>query len=252
MIDPKTELRVFDDGPSLLRATADVLAEAARRSVRERGTFRIALSGGSTPKALFFLLAGEAYRDLPWDRFEVLWGDDRYVPGDHTESNCRSARDLLLSRVPVPEKNVHPMPTSSKSPTADARRYEDELRALFGGQREGFPVIDFSLMGVGDDGHTASLFPGGPELLENLRWAVSSRSPIGIKDRITLTVPVFNACRDVVVLVEGEGKAGVLREILEGPLQPDNLPAQHLRPRPGRLLYMLDKPAASRLSLRPR
>lgn len=247
MTQSQIETRVFPDGPSLIRATADVLAESARAGVRERGVFRILLSGGSTPKALFFLLAGEAYRSLPWEKFEVFWGDDRYVPGTHTESNYRSANDLLLSRVPVPPASVHPMHSGANDAGEDAERYEALLKRTFPVPDGAFPAFDFSLMGVGDDGHTASLFPRGPELAESRRWVLRSRSPIGIKERITLTVPVFNACRDVVYLVEGEGKAGVLKEILQGSAPPEELPAKLIRPSPGRLLYMLDKPAASRL-----
>ena len=243
----KTETRVFPDAAAMTRASADAVAAAAVRCVDARGTFRIALSGGASPKALFFLLAGEGYRSLPWDRFEVFWGDDRYVPWTHSESNFRGANDLLLTRVPVPRKNIHPMPTDSKSPFADALRYETELRSLFAVPGEGFPALDFALMGVGGDGHTASLFPGGPELRESRRWVVSSRSPIGVKDRITMTVPVFNSCREALFLVEGEGKAEVLREILQGSSPAERFPAKLIQPADGRLVYMLDQAAASRL-----
>jgi 6-phosphogluconolactonase len=219
------------------REAADLWSREARAAAARRDRFRVALSGGRTPRSLFRLLdAG-----LPWDRTDVFWVDERYVPHGHAESNFRLARELLLAHVPAPAENLHPMPTASGDPDRDAAGYEQTLRAAFPGQA--WPRFDLVLLGLGEDGHTASLFPGDPALSERTRWAASARSPKGVRDRITLTVPAINAARLKVLLVCGEDKAAVLKKLVRGPdLQPP-LPAQLIED----LLIVADCPAAAGL-----
>jgi len=182
----------------------------------------VALSGGRTPEALFRLLdAG-----LPWDRTDVFWVDERYVPHGHPESNFRMAKELLLDRVPVPAGNIHPMPTGSGDPARDAAAYEELLRKTLTDPKRTF---DFTLLGLGEDGHTASLFPGGPELVERERWVAVSRSPKGIPDRLTLTVPALTRSALKVLLVCGQEKAAVLRRMVHEHAQPPALPAQYIK-----------------------
>jgi 6-phosphogluconolactonase len=227
-------LKVELDAAALMRAAASLITEEARRSVQERGAFRLALSGGRTPSPLFFLLARVTAAELPWDKTHVYWADERYVPPGHAESNYRLARELLLKEVPVPDAQVHPIPTSAGDPDADARLYERLLPER----------LDLALLGLGSDGHTASLFPGSSVLNETTRRAAAAESPAGVKKRITLTVPALNASRFILFLVSGGDKKDILREVLEGSEPPDRVPAKLIRPKDGRLLYLADREAA--------
>lgn len=203
----------FFDHPSrdgAVQAAARLLAESAARALAERGRFLLCLSGGKTPVALLELLAAPPWREaLPWRQTHVFWSDERCVPFDHPDSNCGVARRHLLSRVPLPEENIHPAPVDTTPPEAAARRWEDELRAFFAGP----PVFDFSLLGMGTDGHTASLFPGHPALEEKTRWTAavahpSAKPPV---PRLTLTLPVLNAARRTLFLCGSEKGALVER-----------------------------------------
>ncbi len=237
----KPSVRVFANGAALARAAAGMFADSAHDAARD-GLFRVALSGGRTPKALLHLLAGEEYRDVPWKKIEFFWGDERYVPHKHRESNYRAAKDILLSRVPVDLNRVHPVPTAANDPVKDAGRYEETLREVLGE----IPRLDLAIMGLGPDGHTASLFPGSEVLKETERWVApacaGNKPPYS---RITLTVPVFNAAKKVVFLVAGEGKAEIVHELVECET---DYPAARIRPKDGELIYLLDKPAASQIS----
>lgn len=204
----------------------------------DSGRFRVALSGGRTPQALFRLLDAA----LPWDRTDVFWVDERYVPHDHAESNFRLAKKLLLDRVPVPAGNIHPMPTGSGDPARDAAGYEQTLRAAFPGAP--WPGFDLVLLGLGDDGHTASLFPNDAALLERTRWAAAARSPHGVRDRITLTVPAINAARLKLLLACGEGKAAILTKAVREPAPQPLLPIQLFSD----ILVLADLPAAAGIS----
>lgn len=221
------------------------IAAAMKSAVEARGVFRIALSGGRTPKSLFTRLAGEDFSGLPWDRVEVFWGDERYVPHDHAESNYRMARDFLLERVPILSENIHPIPSDGGDVVADAARYEDTLRKIFSG--ETFPRFDFALMGIGEDGHTASLFPDGDAAAEENKWVMPACAPgKELRSRITLTIPVFNAARRVVFLITG-GAKGAITERLVGSSEPaDAFPARRIRPSRGELIYLLDRIANHR------
>jgi 6-phosphogluconolactonase len=192
-------LRVLADGEAVARAAADAIAEASA-AAGER--FAIALSGGTTPKATFRLLAGEDYRDrIDWSRWHVFFGDERRVPLDDERSNYRSARDELLSRVPIPDAQVHPL--------TDADVYEGLLRAFFGEA----PAFDLNMLGMGDDGHTASLFPGSISLREEQRWVIAPPDVVQGMSRLTLTLPALNAARRIIFVVSGAAKADALARI---------------------------------------
>ncbi|MFH2201805.1 MAG: 6-phosphogluconolactonase [Elusimicrobiota bacterium] len=236
------DLRVYPDAAGAARAAAADFADAFRSAAQARGVFRVLLSGGRTPKALYFLLAGREFSDLPWERGEFFWGDERYLPPAHPDNNYRAANDLLLTRVAVPGDSVYAVPTASGDPARDAARYEQTLRRVFDG--EAFPRFDYALMGVGADGHTASLFPGGEAVKERKRWVVPAYAPDKItRSRITLTVPVFNAARRVVFMLCGEDKLAIAERLIKEPPAKD-IPASLIRPADGELVYFLDRAAS--------
>ena len=238
-------VRVFDDGESVARAAASRVAELARESVDERGSFTLALSGGTTPRRVYELLASEEFRGLvEWPNVHVFFGDERMVPPDHAESNFRMASEALLSRVPVPERNVHRIEGVGDA-AANASAYESEMRGLFGEAE--WPRLDLVLLGMGDDGHTASLFPGTAVLEERRAWVAANWVEKLGAWRVTLTAPAINAARHVLFLVNGAGKAARLREVLTGEHDPSRLPSQLIRPHDGTLEWLLDRAAAAEL-----
>jgi 6-phosphogluconolactonase len=238
--------------------TPEALGEAAARefliraraAIAARGRYSVALSGGSTPRQLYRALAERGPGEIPWPAIHLFWGDERAVPPDHPQSNYRAARAELLSKVPVPAANVHRL-RGEETPERAAALYEEELRRFFGfaaGSEGGhFPRFDLILLGMGDDGHTASLFPHSPALDEGERWVVANPVPALATTRLTLTLPVLNAAACVLFLVAGTGKAATLAEVLEGQARPRELPAQAVRPVDGELIWMLDQAAAARL-----
>lgn len=243
------EIKRVKDASALYRAGADEFAAAAREAVDARGVFHVALSGGSTPRGMYELLAGnEKWRgQVAWDRVQFWWGDERTVPAGDAESNYRMAQDALLARVPVEEGQVHRM--RGEMPDADqaAQEYEQELQAAFGATARACPQFDLILLGMGAEGHTASLFPGTRALNETTRWVVGNWVGKLYTWRITFTAPLINCARAVVFLVAGEDKALAIRGVLEGPYEPEQLPAQLVKPEEGRLVWMLDDKAAGQL-----
>jgi len=240
-------VRVAPDAPALTRAAAEEVVRRAESAVAERGRFAIALSGGATPQPLHALLAdpNEPFRGrIPWKRTHVFFGDERHVPPDQPESNYGMARATLLAKVPIPEENVHRMRGEIDAPSA-AAQYEVELRRVLGGPDEAVPRLDLALLGLGGDGHTASLFPGSPALRETARLVAAPWVEHLGTHRITLTLPVLGAARAIVFLVSGEKKAARAADVLEG--DGAALPAGRVRPSDGDLLWMLDAPAASLL-----
>ena len=231
-------LRVYESPEELAGAAAREFAEKAARAVEERGRFAVVLAGGSTPKAAYGLLARDHAQTIDWERVHVFFGDERSVPPDHEDSNYRMAREALLDHVPI--GSVHRM-RGELPPDEAAASYEEDLRGFFG--EEGPPRFDLILLGIGEDGHTASLFPETSALAVADRLAVSN--PVLKLDttRITLTVPVLNAAHAVFLLVAGEGKAQVLKEILEGAADPRMYPAKLVQP-PGGPAWMVDRAAA--------
>ncbi|MEA2601867.1 MAG: 6-phosphogluconolactonase [Acidobacteriota bacterium] len=233
-----SEVRVFADVEELMRAAAEEVARRAEEAVRERGRFTWVLSGGSTPRELYRLLASPPYRDrMPWSAIHVFWGDERHVPPDHPDSNFRMAREALLDAVPLPAANVHRIRAEEPDAAVAADLYEAELRAFF--QR--VPCFDLILLGLGKDAHTASLFPGGTALHENERWVIAPWVQAQSTFRITLTPPVLDHARLCLFLVSGEDKAEALRAVLAGPRDPERYPAQIVA---GNRLWMVDRAAA--------
>ncbi len=230
------DLRVFPDKAALAEAAADWFVEHVSRNP---GRIAVCLSGGSTPESLYKLLVG---RDLPWDRMHIFWGDERFVPSNDPRSNARMTRAALLDHVPVPPENVHPVPTDAASPEEAARLYEATLKAFYGKDDldQTQPLFDIVLNGLGDDGHTASLFPGSPVLDEDASWAVSAEPGMEPRvPRITLTFPALESCEAAAFLVSGEGKRAVLQRVLDG----EDYPAARLQP-VGSLTWFVDRAAA--------
>ena len=233
---------VSPDRPSLMQAAAEHVVQVAAQSMARRGQFAVALSGGSTPADLFRLLASEAFaRRIDWSRAAVFWGDERCVPPDHPQSNYRMARETLLAKVPVPEGNVHRI-RGEDDPRLAAVDYEALLRRTL--PATGFDLV---LLGMGDNGHTASIFPGLPAVTDASRWVVAQYVEVVGMWRVTLTPAAINAAAHVAFLVAGAEKAERLREVLEGPEQIEVLPSQAIRPTHGVLRWMVDVPAAARL-----
>ena len=225
-------VEVLPDLASLTIAAADLVARLVEEAIRQRGRCTLALAGGGTPRPVYELLATSAYaRRVHWAEVHVFWGDERCVPPDDAASNYRMAREALLDHVPLPPGNVHRMRGELEPPRA-ASEYEALLRRTFGGQPPGSPASGFDvvLLGLGDDGHTASLFPGGQAVREMERWALAEYVDTLAAWRLTLTPAVLNAAREVVFIVSGAAKAGALQRVLHGPRDLDRLPAQVVRP----------------------
>ena len=240
-------IKVVDDLAQICRTAADEIQHMAGRTAKP---FTIALSGGSTPRGLHALLANDpAVRDrLPWHRLHFFWGDERHVPPDHPQSNYRMAYDTLLSLVPVPAENIHRVCTEEPDAALAAEKYEQELRAFFGLEADHLPRFNCILLGMGSDGHTASLFPGTEALHETKRLVAANWVEKFKAYRITLTVPVLNRADLVVFLVSGAEKAEALKAVLQGDYRPERFPAQLIQPGPGKLLWIVDRAAASCLT----
>ena len=233
---PDPVIQVFDDAEQLAAGAADTFARRAREAVEARGRFLAALSGGSTPRRLYEILAGGSVA-VPWDRTWLATGDERNVPPDHPDSNFGMIRSVLLSRVPVPAERMLRFVTEVSTPDAAAAALEASLRGTV-------PRFDLVLLGLGADGHTASLFPGSAALDECHRLAVATWVEKLDAWRLTLTLPVLNAGREVVFLVAGPDKAEAIRRVVAGD---PAVPAARVRPADGRLTILVDRQAASRL-----
>jgi 6-phosphogluconolactonase len=238
-------VRVHADGEALARAAAALFAETVAGAA---GHPHVALSGGSTPKRMGQLLAEPPYRDeVPWREIEFFWGDERYVPEESPESNAGEARRTFLDRVGVEPSRLNPFPTTVPDAELAADMYATQIRTVFG-ETDGFPAFDLVFLGMGDDGHTLSLFPGTAAIAETERLAVAN--PVEKLDtvRLTMTAPLVNAARRVAFLVGGAGKAERLAEVLDGPVDVDRLPCQIIRPASGELLWLVDEAAAAGLA----
>lgn len=242
------EVRVLEEADALAEAAAGEFLSATGEALRNAPTSAVALSGGSTPRRLYALLASEAYRGrVRWPRIHFFFGDERHVPPGDPESNYRMAAETMFAQVPVPPENVHRIRAEDASAESAARAYERDLEEHFRLAPGQFPRFDLVLLGLGSDGHTASIFPGTKVLSETRRRAVSNWIGKLDTERITLTAPTFNAAAEVVFLVSGEDKAAPLKSVLEGPYEPAQLPAQLIRPATGRLLWLADRAAAKKL-----
>jgi 6-phosphogluconolactonase len=238
------DTRVFPDIEALSRAALDELLRIMGEAVQERGRFVIALSGGRTPEKLYRLWA-ESERQkarTPWDKVHLFWGDERYVAKDDPLSNYRMTREALIAQVPIPATNVHPMsgPEDSATPQAAAEAYESELRRFFGSAP---PAFDLQLLGLGVEGHTASLFPGSPALEEKARWVMAIEAPAKPAQRLTLTPVVLRQGRNTFFLVSGEDKRQIVHALRTEPgSAPSQYPAGRIRPT-GSVVWFLDKAA---------
>jgi 6-phosphogluconolactonase len=244
-ISPRPEIQILADAEALAEYAAGQFVQISRDSINTQGRCSIALAGGSTPRLLYTLLTQPARKaQIDWSRVQVFWGDERCVPSDDPESNYLMARQALIDHVPLPAKNVHQI-SGDLEPGQAARRYERELQQAFPAVK--CPRFDLVLLGLGDDGHTASLFPGSPALLETQRWVVPVEHhlpPPPLVTRVSLTFPVINAAANVFFLVSGMGKAKILSKVLLNRDKAHLLPAQHVYPNDGRLVWAVDKMAA--------
>ncbi len=244
---PAEEVRIFEDLADLSRAAASLFVDLANEAVRDHEAFRVALSGGSTPKKLYSLLAcPEFSMRVPWHVVHLFWGDERCVPPDDPESNYGMVRNVLLQRVPIPATNVHPI-HGEIDPGQAAAEYEALLRESFGTDSNKVPRFDLVLLGLGVDGHTASLFPGTSVLEETKRLAIALYVEKLNAHRISLTLPVINRAAVVVFLVAGQGKRSIVASVPGDSGEKAELPAQRVRPTDGKLIWLLDAPAAAEI-----
>ena len=238
---------VCKDIPELSAQAAAEFVRLANERSATAGRFVVALSGGSTPRALYSLLAGAEFQSqVPWDRVHFFWGDERCVLPDHPDSNYRMAFETLLSKAPVPEKNIHRI-EAELAPEAAAACYEKAIRDFFSLADFAWPPFDLVFLGLGDDGHTASLFPGSEALHENKRLVVATYVEKLKTYRITLTLAVLNRAANIFFLVAGASKAAILADVLQEKRGSESLPARRIDPQGGRLVWFVDRAAAARL-----
>jgi 6-phosphogluconolactonase len=236
-------VQIFSDGDSLVRAAAEEIALALEGAIRKRGSAIFVLTGGNTPKPVYEILAFSPYRErVDWERIDFFWGDERCVPPDHPESNFGMARQTLLSRIPVTESRIRRILGELEDTEKAALRYEAEIRRAAGGAE--IPSFDLVLLGMGQDGHTASLFPGA--VWDERRLVVAVSVPGLASSRVSMTPRILNNARKVIFLTAGAAKAPVLAKVLEDPTS--DYPAKKIRPIAGSLTWMVDEPAASLLS----
>lgn len=241
--------KVWPTGAEVAAGAAEMFASATAAAVKARGLARVAISGGSTPKTMFALLADRSqpyFAEVPWDKLQLFWVDERCVPPDDKESNYRMTNEAMLSHVPLPAGQVFRM-EGELEPEVAASRYEAAIRTAFRLEGAETPTFDMILLGMGDDGHTASLFPHTEALHEMARIVVANHVPQKDTWRISLTWPVINRAREVAFLIEGDAKAGVLHDVLLGEYDPETRPSQLIRPASGWLTLLLDSAAAAKL-----
>ncbi len=244
------DIKVVKDLDEISRTAADMIVRQSNVTGSSAGPFTIALSGGSTPGKLHNRLGREpsVRSRLSWNNFHFFWGDERHVPPNHPQSNYRMACDTLFASAPLPAQNIHRVHAEEPDAATAAEKYERELRSFFNLATGQLPRLDCVLLGIGPDGHTASLFPATNALQEKRRFVVANWVEKFQTHRITMTVPVLNNAALIVFLVSGKEKAEVLKEVLEGDYRPELLPAQLIRPVHGRLLWLVDRAAAGCLT----
>lgn len=237
---------IVEDLEELRRVAAVKFVDVANNAINEKGRFQVSLAGGSTPRSLYRLLASAEYREkIDWSKVFLFFGDERFVPPDHPDSNYRMAKENLFDLIDIPDANIFRWPTENVNAEQAGAEYERTLNDFFGSDT--FARFDLILLGMGADGHTASLFPNTAALNEEQRIAVANRVDRLDTTRLTLTFPVINNAANVVFLLAGEEKADTLRDILEGAPDPEKYPAQSIKPA-GKLIWIVEKKAASKLS----
>lgn len=239
-------IKVYPQSEKLAEGFADELFKTIKGSLNETSSFNIALSGGNTPKMLFTVLAEKFLRSLPWDKIHFFWGDERCVAPYNMESNFGMARRYLLDIVPIPADNIHRI-KGENAPYREVLRYSNEISKHVP-EKNGLPAFDLIMLGMGEDGHTASIFPDQMKLLHSTKICAVSKHPETGQHRITLTGPVINNASNVCFLVSGNSKAEVLKYIFNGSNKKMEFPAAHIHPMEGKLFWYLDEEAASKLS----
>ncbi len=248
MSTAEPQLRVFDNPEALARAAAEEFLRRATAKAEAGQLFAVCLAGGSTPKGLYGRLAEAPYGNkIPWSRVAIFWGDERTVPPDHPDSNFAVADGALLYRVPIPAANVHRIEGEQPNPAEAAASYEEGLRRFFGIRAGELPRFDLVFLGLGADGHTASLFPGSEALAETRRLVVAPWVEQLGTYRVSLTCPVFNNAACIMFIVTGAEKADILRRVFKATGEDPPLPAQLIRPQDGELLWYVDREAAGAL-----
>ena len=242
-------IAIYPDIDTISRHAAADVARIAREAIVTRGRFTIALSGGGTPRRLYGLLASEPYSSqIDWELVDIFWSDERCVPPDDPESNYRMAQEVMLSHLSIPVAQVHRMPADRPDRDAASLDYTREMQRVF--STNGIPEFDLIQLGMGPEGHTASLFPHQPSLHETQRLVMPVSVPKPPPDRLTFTPPILNAARNVLFLATGSDKADALRAVIEGPYNPDEYPAQIVRPPNGEVTWMVDSAIAQKLSIK--
>lgn len=228
----------------LIQQAIEIFIRAANDAIKERGVFSVALSGGGTPRPVYEALGDPAHRGrVDWAKVHLFWGDERHVPPTDAQSNYRMVKEALLDQIDIPTANVHRVPAEMEVRMA-AFQYEEDLRQFFSGE---WPRFDFVFLGMGGDGHTASLFPGSAALNEEHRWFVANYAESMASWRLTLSAPAINAARLILVMVAGEGKAARLKAVLDGPHAPYEMPIQIIAPENGEMIWLVDEAAAGEI-----
>lgn len=246
MMRDDIQIIVKDDPGLMAHEAATLFTDAAMERVTVNDRFTAAISGGTTPGAMYSLLTQEPFISrVPWDKIHLFWVDERLVPWNHPHSNYGSAKNLFIDKIPIPESNVHPMPVEFP-PESASNQYQENLMAFFDLEKGNLPCLDLIMLGMGKDGHTASLFPGQQALDEKQRLVISVQGGDPFVNRLTMTLPIINNAMTILVLVSGQGKANTIKSILED--KHTSLPVQRIRPIKGTLKWLLDREAASKLS----
>lgn len=248
MMGNNREVKIFDTYDEMADFAVEKWKEIALKSVSDRGCFTVALSGGKTPIRFYEKLSCSGER-MPWDKTHVFMADERYVPFVNKDNNYRSLKETLLDRVVIPKENIHPIPVEEKSPRLTAVKYEEVLKAFFEVKEGDLPVFDLIMLGIGEDGHTASLFPGSSSLGEKEHLVIADKAEVVMHERISIILPVINNAKNVIFLISGQNKAAISREVIED--GNTGLPAVCVAPSKGRLLFLMDQEAGRYLDHRP-
>jgi 6-phosphogluconolactonase len=242
-------IEILPDVSVIAQKAAAIYVNAAQQAVRDHGVFRVAMAGGTTPKALHVALTAEPFRSqLPWDKMQLFFGDERHVPPDHSDSNYRMVNETFISKSPIKPEQVFRIKAELQDTEKAAFDYEQTLRTQFALKSGQLPRFDLMLLGMGNEGHTLSLFPGTTALRDNGRLVVRTWVGKLYTERITCTAPVANNSAAVLFMIAGADKAPALKAVLEGPFEPEQLPSQFIRPSNGNLFFLVDSAAGGMLS----